>query len=325
MDYKQKITEGILGVAIGDFIGVPYEFMQPHLFKEHPATKVIEYGSHDQPVGTWSDDTSMTLALIDALIEQPEYPDYQLIMDKFYEWLNDAKYTAGDRVFDAGRTCIKAIVNCARGMEPLESGPRGEYDCGNGGLMRILPVLFYVYKKYGPDFFSNEAAVELISEITSLTHAHPRCLIASGIYLSIAGKLLDGCCKEEATAQGFARAKEYYLKKDKYKDDIKYYLDIEAPNFKDTPCDEMSGSAYVVDTLKASIWAFLGTESYNDCIFKGINLGHDTDTVAAIAGGLAGLYYGLGGEEGIPLDYIALLKKQDYILDLCADFAKALE
>ena len=83
IDYKQKISEAIFGLAIGDAVGVPVEFVQPHLLKEHPVTDMLSGGSHEQPLGTWSDDTSMTLALIDALNESGDQPDYKLIMDNF--------------------------------------------------------------------------------------------------------------------------------------------------------------------------------------------------------------------------------------------------
>jgi len=266
----------------------------------------------------------MTLALMDAFIAHPESPDYKLIMDNFYAWLSKAKYTAGDKVFDVGMTCYTAILECAKGSDPLRSGQKGEFDCGNGGLMRILPVLFYLNSRYGDSFIECPEAVEVIENITGLTHAHPRCLIASGIYLSIAEKILEGKSKEEAVYQGFDMAKAFYTERSNYDEYLKEFLSITEDDFKETGRDEMSGRTYVVDTLKAAIWAFIGTTSYKECIFKGINLGNDTDTVAAVAGGLAGLYYGVGGDEGIPLEYLACLRKRDYILDLCTEFAAAL-
>ena len=93
--------------------------------------------------------------------------------------------------------------------------------------------------------------------------------------------------------------------------------DVEA--FKNLEEDEIKSSGYVVHTLEAAMWCFLNTENYKDCVLKAVNLGHDTDTTAAVAGGLAGLWYGL---EDIPADWIDILPKKDWIITLCKNMVE---
>ena len=77
--------------------------------------------------------------------------------------------------------------------------------------------------------------------------------------------------------------------------------------------ENIKSSGYVVDTLEAAIWCFLNTDNYKDCVLKAVNLGEDTDTVGAVAGGLAGLYYGI---EAIPEEWIEVLPKKEWITEL---------
>ena len=74
--------------------------------------------------------------------------------------------------------------------------------------------------------------------------------------------------------------------------------------------DEIKSSGYVVDTLEVALWCFLNTTCYEDCVLKAVNLGDDTDTVAAVAGGLAGLYYGF---DEIPLKWLNTIARYEWI------------
>ena len=77
--------------------------------------------------------------------------------------------------------------------------------------------------------------------------------------------------------------------------------------------EDIKSTGYVVDTLEAAVWCFLNTDSYRDCVLKAVNLGNDTDTVGAVAGGLAGLYYGL---ENIPAEWIERLPRMEWMIEL---------
>lgn len=84
--------------------------------------------------------------------------------------------------------------------------------------------------------------------------------------------------------------------------------------FRNVPEEEIRTTGYVIDSIEAAVWCLLTTDSYKDCMLRAVNLGDDTDTVAAIAGGLAGLYYGY---EAIPMDWLAVIKKYEWIEQMC--------
>lgn len=90
-------------------------------------------------------------------------------------------------------------------------------------------------------------------------------------------------------------------------------------NFKDIPKNEIKSSGYVVDTLEAAFWSFLNTDSYKDCVLKAVNLGYDTDTVACVAGSIAGLYYG-----EIPEEWINAIRNRKLIDKIIKAFTEAI-
>ena len=182
----KKVYDGIIGLAIGDALGVPVEFKSRQEIAENPVVSMREYGTHNQPIGTWSDDTSLTLALIDSIIEKNKI-DYVDIMDRFSNWLMYNDYTARGEVFDVGNATSRAIMNYGRGIDPLECGGISEYENGNGSLMRILPIAYYLQKQKDNTM---ESKMEIVHNVSALTHRHPISLIACGIYVNVALRLL---------------------------------------------------------------------------------------------------------------------------------------
>lgn len=306
-----KVVDSIIGHAIGDAMGVPTEFCIRERLQKHPVTKMIGYGQHPVPAGCFSDDTSMSLALIDSYINKGKF-DYDDIMTNFYYWLHDAKFTATDKVFDAGRTCIQAIINYTKGIEPLECGLKSENSNGNGSLMRILPVALYSYYKKLKD----EEIISLTNDISSLTHAHEISKLGCYIYVRFVMLLLDGFSKEESYKK---------IQKLKYKGysngSLEKFSRILKEDIKRVPLDDISSRGYIVDTLEASLWCLLVHNNYQDTILEAINLGNDTDTVAAITGSMAGIIYGM---DSIPKEWLDTLIKKDIIMDLAKKFEKVI-
>ena len=304
-----KILDGIMGLAVGDALGVPVEFNSRASLQENPVTNMRGYGTYNQPPGTWSDDTSMTLCLLDSMKNGINYTD---IMDKFVSWLDDAKYTAHGEVFDVGIATRKAIERYKRGLEPLNCGGQAETDNGNGALMRILPVAFYLHKN---NITKGSQMREIIQNICSLTHAHQISHIACTVYIMIAIEMLSG---EKDVWQcvrlGIMRAHKIYGQPCPISGEFKHFKRLCDIGFKGHPKHEISSTGYVVHTLEAAIWCLLNTYKYKDCVLTAVNLGGDTDTTAAVVGGLAGLHYGY---DSIPEEWINALAKHDFIMGTC--------
>ncbi|GBF23407.1 hypothetical protein tpqmel_0811 [Candidatus Gastranaerophilus sp. (ex Termes propinquus)] len=293
----------ILGAVVGDAMGVPVEFQSRKSLSENPVVDMRGYGSHNQPSGTWSDDTSMTLCLLDSLANGLDYDD---IMQKFLSWTDGTEYTPHGKVFDIGKTVLQAIYKYPKGIPATECGGKSEWDNGNGSLMRILPLAFHF--GYGKKSF------EVIHNVSSLTHSHKRSQIACGIYLSIVEWLLMFGTDREYITNGIKAAKRYYESQSEYAEELKHFERLFKSDFKNLPQDAIKSSGYVVDTLEAVLWCLLNTDNYESCILKAVNLGQDTDTIAAIAGGLAGMYY---GADAIPPKWLNQIARLDYIKELC--------
>ena len=88
------------------------------------------------------------------------------------------------------------------------------------------------------------------------------------------------------------------------------------PKMDVLPRERIRSTGYVADTFEAAVWCLINTENYRDCVIEAVKLGNDTDTAAAVAGGLAGIYYGIGGEKGIPEDWINQLARKDWIAEM---------
>ena len=308
---REKIKSGILGLVVGDALGVPVEFMRRETIKKNPVTDMTGYGTYNMPPGTWSDDSSMALCLLDSLSKGLDYAD---VMKKFLLWLNDAEYTPYGKVFDVGRTCMTSVYRFPKGTAPIMCGGTKENENGNGSLMRILPILFYLISVYGNDFMDYEEAFDIVHNVSALTHAHARSKIACGIYISIAGDLFGAPDITTGVHSGLNKARAYYENNKDYSSELEHYSRIYNDNFTDLLETEIKSSGYVVDTLEAALWCLLNTNDYETCVLKAVNLGQDTDSVAAVAGGLAGLYYGL---DAIPVKWLEQIARLDYIKELC--------
>ncbi len=311
---RNYVLDGIMGLCVADALGVPVEFMERRSLKRNPVVNMREYGTYNQPKGTWSDDTSMTLCLLDSLSNGL---DYDNIMTKFLDWFKKGEYTPYGQAFDIGNGTRRALMRFEEGTPALECGGKSDHENGNGSLMRILPIVFYLRSKYGRDFTSKDEAFQIIHNISALTHAHKRSKIACGIYISIASELFKEVDLKGAIESGIYKAMEYYRNQNEFAEELNHYRRIESKDFEKTNIDKIKSSGYVVHTIEAAIWCLLNTKNYKDCVLKAVNLGEDTDTVAAVAGGLAGLYYGY---DEIPKEWVDVIVRKDYVEGLCVKY-----
>ena len=313
---KQNVTAMLLGQAVGDALGVPVEFSWREELKEDPVIGMREYGSWRQPAGTWSDDTSMALAAMESLTRLKAV-DYTDVCKNFVRWLEQDEFNANDETFDCGRTCGAAIRNFESGLSPDECGLRDVMSNGNGSLMRIFPAVLYAHEKFSDE----NAALEVVHKFSALTHAHHISQTGCGIYYFITAQILAGKTLNDAIYSGLNDAKKFYESRADFAEAAKAYSRLFDKNFASLKEYEIKSSSYVVETFEAVIWCLLNTNTYKNALLKVVNLGRDTDTTGAIAGGLAGLFYGL---ENIPADWLKVLRKRAYLKDMAEKFFKSL-
>ncbi len=303
--YYQMLEGAILGSVVGDALGVPGEFMTREELREAPITDMIGGGVHGQLPGTWSDDTSMTLCTIDSIIDCGI--DYADQMERFADWLWNASNTARDEVFDVGGATKHAIFRYMKRTPALECGELAENTCGNGSLMRIMPTALYLVGQYG-NWELDDRAAEIIHNTSKCTHAHVRCQMACGIFCSVVFQMTCGGNLRNAVMGGIASALAYYRSKPEF---ALVYSEFESLlQIDQWDESKIESTGFVLHTLQAALWCLLTTEGYAVCVLKAVNLGDDTDTTAAVAGALAGLWY---GERQIPKDWGDATAKYDEI------------
>ena len=291
---KKDLKGAVMGAITGDALGVPYEFKNKEEIGSIKLNKVDK----------WSDDTSMILCTMESLCELEDYSTKH-IADKYIQWLYQGYWTPQGIVLDCGRTTAQSLRLYRQ--KGILTGINEEDACGNGSLMRIIPLLFYVHK-------NKENRFNIIKEFSSITHSNMRCIIGCAIYIELGLNLLDGMDRETA----YLKMQETIIKEyEDYDEELNLFNRILFNNIYEYSSDTLNGSGYVVHSLESSLHSFMTSKNYKDSIIKAISIGEDTDTVACITGGLSGLYYGY---DDIPKKYIDKLPRRDDILKLLNEF-----
>ena len=290
---KKDLKGSLLGAIMGDALGVDYE-SKPKRDKSKVSLDT----------GKFSDDSSMILCTMESLTEIKNYSSKD-IGDKYIKWLYEGYWTPQGIVLDCGRTTAYSLRQYRN--KGYFDGDMSENSCGNGSLMRIIPIVFYINK-------NTENKFDIIQEFSSITHPHIRCVIGCSIYIEIALNLLNGMNKLEA----YDKMKNIIIEKYKeYPDELNLYSRILYNDIYKYDKETFSGSGYIVSTLESSLYSFINSRSYIDSIKTAISFGEDTDTIACITGGLSGMYYGY---KSIPKIYIYKLDRNDEIIELINKF-----
>lgn len=311
--WKEQVKSGLLGLAVADALGVPVEFSSRRQLKEHPVKTMMGYGTWNQPPGTWSDDSSMAFCLAESLCMGYDLED---LGQRFVDWVGRGYWTPHGVVFDIGNATASAIARLKQGVKPSEAGGKTESDNGNGSLMRILPLAFTLM-----NVSDDQRKWEMIHEVSAVTHAHPRSLIGCAIYIEMALQLLRGETPRSAYEKMKGVISQAYAKSP-YANELSNYSRVLEGDIAALPEAEIQSSGYVVHTLEAALWCLLKNHSYEETVLQAVNLGEDTDTVGAVAGGLAGIYHGF---RSIPEKWLEVIAKREEIIELCERFGASFE
>lgn len=317
---KKKIENTFLGLSLADALGVPVEFRSREELARNPVNRMLGYGTYNQKEGTWSDDSSLTFCLAESLLSGYNLRDIGI---KFTQWKSEVIWTPHGEVFDIGMQTRKAIdrlyhIISNKDDESLKllMYEDDEYSNGNGSLMRILPLLFYIKGKEITEQF------QIIREVSSLTHGHIRSAISCLIYLKLGEYILEGLSIRTSYEKVRSTIKDFFDKNGISERETKHFKRLIVDDISNYEEEDIQSTGYVIHTLEASFWCLLKQKSYTDVVFKAINLGDDTDTTATVVGGIAGLYYGL---DDVPKEWITQLARVEDIKELAERFAKKYE
>ena len=318
--YEKKndaVISGIVGAAVGDAIGVPVEFQYRKQLSEKPVTGMRAHGTHNQPAGTWSDDTSMILATASALSGMELDPER--IATAFLSWRDYGAFSPDERVFDIGLTTNTAMNRFKEETDAVLCAGNHIEDNGNGSLMRILPVAFFLYNTE-----SFEDRKQAVYDVSSITHRHLISKIACHFYVEFAIRLMrmrnKDMCATAAIKQAYDHTAKIFRFHYEHDEEIrKTFSKIFTGELSDCSVHIIKSGGYVVDSLEAALWCLLHTDSYETAVLTAVNLGHDTDTIGCITGGVAGIVYGI---NNIPMTWKKTLRRSDMVYEIAVDFAK---
>lgn len=299
---QDKFHGSILGLAVGDCMGVALEFEDPGTFQ--PVSDMVGGGPFDLDPGMWTDDTSMALCLAESLFETGKFePTDQL--RRYMRWFHTGHLAVNGRCFDIGNTTRRALMTFWDTGQPYP-GPDDEMSAGNGSLMRLAPV---------PLFFRKDPlkAMEMSALSSRTTHNHPLAVDACRFYGALIHGALKGEPKEELLSPRYAPLPDYWEEHP-----LEREIDeVACGSYKEKEPPEIRGRGFVVKSLEAALWAFHKSKNFKDGCLLAVNLGDDADTTGAIYGQLAGAYY---GRSAIPDNWIKKLVK----LGLIESYSKRL-
>lgn len=294
----------LLGLAIGDALGVPVEFKKRAYLKKNPVCDMIGFGSHKLEAGTWSDDSSLSFCLAEAIIEGYST---EKSATKMLKWYTEKYWTASGEVFDIGSATLKAIVKLRNGASPSLSGSSTEQSNGNGSLMRMAPMIVYLKNK------PIDIRFKIVKEESSITHAHIVSVIACFYLVEFGIGLYHGNDKFKIYEELKTRIPHIFKTQGVGDREIKYFERLLYSNIFEDDETIIFSSGYVIHTLTAAIWCILTTDNFEKAVLKAVNLGEDTDTVGAITGALAGIIYDL---DNMPEKWLDIIKRKVDIIDL---------
>ncbi len=314
MNIELKIRESFFGQAIGDALGVPVEFKSRKYLTKNPVKDFLGFMCWDQPPGTFSDDSSMMFCTAESL--SIKY-DIENIGNLFVKWYKHGYWGAHDELFDIGGTTRRSLDRIIQGEKAEFSGEFFSENNGNGSLMRILPLVFQLYSETNIN-----KRFKIVKEVSSITHAHFRSIMSCFIFVEFGIQILKGKDKKEAYSDTQIIINNFIDSNDFNPDEIKLFEKVLENRIEKYDITEINSNGYVIDSIESSLWCFMNSNNYTESVLMSVNLGGDTDTTAAINGGIAGLYYGW---ENIPKKWINNISKKNEIINLSKRFAESIQ
>jgi ADP-ribosyl-[dinitrogen reductase] hydrolase len=303
---RERLRGALLGTLVGDALGVPVEFSGRSKRDLDPVTGMRGFGTWKQPAGTWSDDGSMTLACAAMLVDHGW--DLGQMMEGFRRWFDEAWWTAHGEVFDIGATTRSAIVSFRIHGDWQDCARDDEHSNGNGALMRIMPVSLWLIGG------SAEERIAGAGTASALTHAHLRSRLCCAWHA-----LWTEAAMAERDVRAAAGRASQRLRREVPAAERVHLARILDGSAMDQERAVVHSDGYVVSTLEAALWCLANHTTFADAVLAAVNLGGDTDTTAAVTGGMAGWLY---GAQSIPAQWLATLPRQADVMDLTDRFAE---
>ena len=308
---QDKIRNSIFGFVIGDTMGVPIQYKKRDDLIKQPVTEMLGYGTYDISSGVYSGYTALLFATFDSIVQQKEI-DVDDMAKRYCDYMTNGAYSATGVVLELDKSLQYSFL---RFMETKKyaSNCGSVSESSNYALLRMLPVAIYTYCSKLKD----HEIIEIVGNVSGITNQNDISIMGCYLYIKYIHFLLNG--KDKFACLNMIKLVDYSMFSDECKNAYQRIFDN---NFKNLSLNDIHTTKNIVDTLEASLWTILNTDTFAQSIIGSINLGDDTSGVGAITGSIAGFLYSY---EDIPTRWITKLMKTDYIDEISTKFSRVLQ
>lgn len=298
---RDRLEGCLFGLAIGDAIGAPVEFMKRGSFAE--VTGYQNGGKFRLEAGEWTDDTAMALCLAKSLIDADGFdPTDQL--ERYTDWLKNGYMSCTGKAIGVGKTVMRALMDYHRTKSPCSTLTHEKFS-GNGSLMRLAPIPIYYHE-------SLETAVHYAALSSTTTHTSAIAVDACRYMAYLLVHLFHGIDKNELFSDKFVDGVVRFFHDNPLHPEVQ---NIVNGTLITKSVDDIQSSGYAIHSLEAALWSFYHTGSFKAAVLKAVNLGDDADTVGAITGQIAGAHYGRQAIESPLIERLAQCQTIERVVD----------
>lgn len=288
-----EFREGLLGLAVGDALGIPLVNKSREELLKKPVIGMIGNGSFGLP-------TEVTLAVKESL-DKHGHLTKESIMNRLYD-VSCGVYSVSREKTTLGKITLRALERYRDGLDIDKCGIIDLNENGSGALIMMYPIAYYAYKNK----LQEKEIYELVKEFTGITHNHEINIIGCYIYTMYLVFLLRG--KDKYASLSMLQCVDFSFFKTEY---LQLYYRILKTSLKEVNIDNIRTDGFIVYIVEAAFYVLLNSENYSQSILGAINLGGKTNIVSSMVGCMASILY---GEDDIPDNWVAQLRGKD-ILD----------
>ena len=289
---KNKFQGALLGLAVGDALGGPLEFMSKNQIqiKHGVVSKMLGGGWLNLRPGQYTEDTILMLATAESLLEKKEL-DKKDLMSRYLEWF---RLNPKD-ISQTTQTILTAVENGEEVEKAayLHKNELIKEEGENDFLTRCIPLALYYFDNY-------ENLMNKTMQAVMLTHYNKKMASGSVAVNLIIAHIING----ETDKDKILEQTQDLL------DENKLGLYNVLPDFKYKKKNTLRSSTHMQDTMETAIWIWQNMKNFKEAIIEAVNMGGDADTIGAVTGALNGAYYGV---DEIPQEWLATLDDKNII------------
>jgi ADP-ribosylglycohydrolase len=315
MEQEDRVVGAMLGLACGDALGAPAEFLSGQELRERYGRLTEMVGNHTWEPGEWTDDTAMALCVAGGILVRPEDP-VAPIGENFLAWKAGRPKDIGNTTADAlGQYHLLRTRGGAGSLWPeaarSTSAARTGKAAGNGSLMRTLPVALA--------YADRDTMLRTSARVSAMTHWDPQAEVCCAVYCLWVRQLLDGQPRLAGWEAALHEAKEAAARGNLAPGETPGPAPLPAgfwerlegvPQLPESELQPSGYAGYVLECLEAAAWWALHADSLEEALVGCVNLAGEADTIAAVAGGAAGAFW---GRSAIPERWLAALRDRERI------------